>query len=156
MPRGGRRTGTPGAQYSNRSDLQQGTRPMPVSTMTGQQYGQAAAQAAAQKAVPMAGTPLPPMPPGPPGAPPQTGAPAPDSNQPPAAPSLTPADVPSLADPSARPTEHVMSGAPIGPGDTPPPPYVSARDFLQQSLQTQAASNTSVAYLLAQMQQRGL
>jgi hypothetical protein len=34
--------------------------------------------------------------------------------------------------------------------------YLTAKDFLQQNLQGQSASNASVAFLLAQMNQRGL
>jgi hypothetical protein len=142
MPRGGRRSGTPGAQYGNRSDLQNGARPLPVSTMAGQQYGKATAQADAQKALPMAGTPLPPLPQGQPEAPPP----------------LTPADVPSLSDPSTRPDEHVMSGAPVGPGPGPalpiPAQYATARDLLTGALS--ASPNPEVQYLLSQMQARGL
>lgn len=52
MPRGGRRSGTPGKAYSNRVDL---NRPAP-----GQQYGKATAQQQALKAVPMQHQPEPP------------------------------------------------------------------------------------------------
>lgn len=48
--RGGRRQGTPGTSYSNRTDLNQTPRAVP-----GQTYGEAGAQIAAQQAVPMAG-----------------------------------------------------------------------------------------------------
>lgn len=52
MARGGRRTGTPGTAYPNRSDLQGA---QPVTAATGQAYGQAGAQRAAQQAIPLPG-----------------------------------------------------------------------------------------------------
>lgn len=70
MPRGGKRQGTPGTKYANRSDLRGANTvsAQPVNTaltklastaVPGQQYGQAAQQLNAQKAVPMAGAPAP-------------------------------------------------------------------------------------------------
>lgn len=58
MARGGARSGRPGAQYSNRSDLQAAPRLAPTA-QTGQAYGQAGAQLAAQQAVPMGPPPIP-------------------------------------------------------------------------------------------------
>src|SRR5436190_23443421 len=56
MPRGrgGRRTGTPGKAYSNRSDLAQ-----PVRTAPSKSYGEAAASARAQDVVPLPTQPMP-------------------------------------------------------------------------------------------------
>ena len=102
MPRGGRRQGRTGQAYGNRTDLNGS---LPVQTAPGQPYGQAGQQAAAQKAVPM-GTPTVPPP-----AAPQPGQPEPQY--------ATPQDVPGLTDPTARPDEHLMTGAPSGPGPGP-------------------------------------
>lgn len=49
--RGGKRAGTPGTAYANRSDLRE-----PVSTVPNQTYGEAAQQQSAQHSVPMAPT----------------------------------------------------------------------------------------------------
>lgn len=57
MPRkrqhGGPRTGNPGAQYPNRSDLQRGPRAQPVTAASGQTYGVRAEQEAAQRQIPL-------------------------------------------------------------------------------------------------------
>lgn len=58
MPRGGPRSGRPGAQYSNRSDLQAAPRLAPVANQ-GQSYGTAKSQLDAQSQVPMAPPPIP-------------------------------------------------------------------------------------------------
>lgn len=58
MPRGGPRSGRPGAQYSNRSDLQTAPRLAPVANQ-GQSYGTAKSQLDAQSQVPMAPPPIP-------------------------------------------------------------------------------------------------
>lgn len=58
MPRGGPRSGKPGAQYSNRSDLQNAPRLAPTAEK-GQPYGVAGQQLAAQSALPMAPPPIP-------------------------------------------------------------------------------------------------
>lgn len=58
MPRGGRRRGTPGTAYAQRTDL---NRPVPVQAATGQPYGAAKAQLDAQRAVPVAPPPSPPQ-----------------------------------------------------------------------------------------------
>lgn len=107
MPRGGKRTGTPGASYTNRSDLQTGSRPLPVTTAPSAQYGAATAQAAAQKQVPMASGPLPTA-----GAPPAPGGP-------PAPVGPLPGEVTPLDAPSENPGEHVMTGVAAGPGAGP-------------------------------------
>lgn len=91
MARGGRRGGTPGKAYFQRSDLNQ-TRTLPVQTATGQPYGAATAQREAQQAVPMASGPL-----------------------------LTEAagPLPGLTSPTMRPDEPLSAGAPFGPGPGP-------------------------------------
>lgn len=61
MPRGGRRTGTPGRSYPNRVDLS--TVKPPMVAAPGQAYGEAGAQLEAQRAVPMGPPPLPDLPP---------------------------------------------------------------------------------------------
>lgn len=101
-PRGGRRQGTPGKTYANRSDM---TKPQPITTAPGQGYGQAKAQEDAQRAVPMAGAP-------------QGGSP--QAPVPPTAAGLpAPGSMPGLFDDSTDPNEHVMSGANGGPGPGP-------------------------------------
>lgn len=162
MPRGGARSGQPGGQYPNRSDLQQGPRALPVQVGPSRQYGEATALTQLQQAVPTANAPLPTPPPM------QT---APGANDPTAAQQPQgplPGELTGLHEPSQNPGEHVMTGVPSGPGPGPevldqPVPlvqsanrYMSAKDFLTQNLQAQSASNASVAFLLAQMQQRGL
>lgn len=95
MPRGGRRAGTPGRAYSNRSDLN-ATRALPVEAGPSQQYGQRAAQEAAQRVVPIA-----PQPAARPPAPPAGG-------------------LLNFASPStSRPGEPVTAGASMGAGAGP-------------------------------------
>lgn len=91
---GGRRQGTPGTPYANRTDLQQA--PMAA---TGQGYGQAGAQIAAQQAVP-----LPAQPP----------LPAPTAHQ--AAEGFQMPAFGPFDRPTERPDEPLTHGAPIGPG----------------------------------------
>jgi hypothetical protein len=103
VARGGRRTGTPGAVYPNRSDLTRTKQP--VQTVPGQTYGQAGAQAQAQKIIPLPTQNA--------GQVPAGGAAAP-TPAPPAGPlpgSLTP-----LSAPTQRPNEPVTHGADAGPG----------------------------------------
>jgi len=97
MARGGRRQGTPGSQYSNRSDLRQA----PV-VAKGQQYGQAQQQLEAQRAIPL------------PSTPPPTAQPAPP---PPAA--MMPGQAGPLDRPTERPNEPVTTGLSTGPGAGP-------------------------------------
>lgn len=100
MPRGGRRSGTPGTAYGNRTDLNQ---PVPIRTGPSQQYGQNADLIRQQQAVPMAPQP--------------TAAPA-DPNAPP--PLYTPpGGIVPLDAPTQRPDEHVMTGASVGAGAGP-------------------------------------
>lgn len=98
---GGKRPGTPGKLYPNRTDM---SKPMAPTAVKGQAYGQAKEQMDAQAAVPMAGAPegLPPAP----VAPGSVGLPAPGT-------------MPGMFDPSTDPTEDVMSGAASGPGPGP-------------------------------------
>ena len=61
MPRtgkGGKREGTAGTAYANRTDLNN-RGPQPVTTSPGEPYGQRTMLADAQKAIPMGGTPQP-------------------------------------------------------------------------------------------------
>lgn len=101
MPRGGRRAGTPGRAYGNRTDLN-ATRSLPVEAAAGQPYGVRSQQEAAQRAVPVAPLPAarPPAPTSPPGA--------------------APVGMLDFANPqSARPGEPVTAGARLGPGAGP-------------------------------------
>jgi hypothetical protein len=93
LPRGGRRSGSPGATYTNRSDLNA----QPVRTAPGQPYGQAVAQQRAQQAIPL------------PATPPVQASPAP----------AVPPDPGMLHAPSARPGEPVTAGLPVGAGPGP-------------------------------------
>lgn len=97
--RGGSRQGTPGTAYANRSDLQ--ARKVPQAVAPSPQYGTAVAQQRALQAMPIA------APPGP--RPPTPSGPSGPSPQP-----VVPLDAPSM-----RPDEHVMAGAPVGPGPGP-------------------------------------
>lgn len=94
MPRGGRRIGTPGKAYSNRSDL---NKPVPMTAAPGQTYGQAGAQLAAQKQMPIAPQPVP-----------TPGAAAP--------PAVAPGSLGPLTAPTQRPDEPLTAGAPFGAG----------------------------------------
>ena len=100
---GGRRQGTPGQQYPNRSDL----RAQKPTAAPNQEYGKAGAQLAAQQVVPMAAGPVAP----PPGAAPTPGGGA----------FASPEDTPNLLDPSGRPDEPLEAGMPFGPGAGPDP-----------------------------------
>lgn len=59
MPRGGKRSGTQGESYNNRTDLNAGPR---IDAPRGQPYGEAGAQIDAQRALPMSAPPPPPIP----------------------------------------------------------------------------------------------
>lgn len=118
--RGGRRTGQPGAQYTNRTDLQQAPRAVP-----GQTYGQAGAQLQAQAQIPLAG------------GGPNAGPVAPQMGTPPSegggllGPGATPGSLGPLHAPTGRPGEPVTHGLATGPGAgpealTPPDPLIGA------------------------------
>jgi hypothetical protein len=105
MARGGRRGGTKGAAYPNRTDLRTG--PLPVAAPRGLPYGERQQLLAAQRAVPM-GAPTPPAPAAPAG-PPQA-APLPQGP----APGTLP-----FTHPTQRPNEPITAGLPMGPGPGP-------------------------------------
>lgn len=97
MPRGGRRSGSPGSAYSNRTDLQAA---QPIRTAPGQPYGAAGQQAAAQQAIPLPATPQP-------------------SASPVQPPSATPPEPGMLTGPTTRPGEPVTAGLTVGAGPGP-------------------------------------
>lgn len=122
MARGGRRTGTPGTAYGNRTDLNQAP--------SGGQYGDKAAAQARLAAVPI--TPPPAMP-APQGAPQQPLAPPPPIDR-----------------PSERPLEPITTGLPTGPGAGPEALNLpDANTTLRQTLQGMAATSPAVAQLAA-------
>lgn len=96
MPRGGKRSGKPGASYTNRTDLNKPSLAAPPKT-----YGDAAASARAQQAVPLPQA-------GPPGGP-AAGA----GMQPPAGP--LPGEL-QFGRGSDRPMEPLTAGMNVGPG----------------------------------------
>lgn len=117
MPRtgkGGPRDGKVGQLYGNRTDLNTS---LPVTTVPGQGYGEAAQQQAAQQAIPMGSTPVPgatapaPMP----QAPPQQMPQATMSDQMPATSQAYPGDLPFLH-PTMDPNEPITAGIDSGPG----------------------------------------
>jgi len=122
MPRtgkGGPRDGKVGQLYGNRTDLNTS---LPVTTVPGQGYGEAAQQQAAQQAIPMGSTPVPgatasapaPMPQQAPAQ--QTQMPqATMSDQMPATPQAYPGDLPFLH-PTMYPNEPITAGIDSGPG----------------------------------------
>lgn len=117
MPRakgsGGPRVGTPGKAYANRTDM---NTKLPVSAVTGQEYGVAGQQRAAQATLPM-GNPSAPTVAGP-AQPPVGGAPAGMGPPPPTLPGHIPlpGTMQPLNAPTDRPGEHVATGSPVGPG----------------------------------------
>lgn len=108
MPRGGRRSGSAGKTYSNRTDLNTSRGPLPVRAATGQQYGKATEQMAAQRALPMG------PPPGPAVAPPMAAGAG--GATPPAPAGPLPGELGPLDAPTSRPGEPVTAGVPVGPG----------------------------------------
>lgn len=98
MARGGKRTGTPGARYANRSDLRT---PAAPAAPTGLPYGEHKQLADAQRAVPAGPAPTPGVPP--PGA---------------AQAAAQPGSLPWMH-PSGRPNEPVQAGLASGPGAGP-------------------------------------
>lgn len=95
MARGGKRQGTPGKAYANRSDLQAAKAP------TGLPYGEHKALIDAQHAIPLPETPT--------GA-----APVPTSTT-----GAAPAALGDFARPTERPTEPTTAGLSLGPGPGP-------------------------------------
>lgn len=96
MPRGGRRTGTPGAKYENRSDLRKPKISDPVPT--GLAYGEHKKQAEARAAIPV-----------PTAVAPTSPSPATAVARP----------VIPLTEPTQRPDEPLTAGLPVGPGPGP-------------------------------------
>jgi hypothetical protein len=107
MARGGRRTGTPGTAYSNRTDLQKAR--LPVQTGPSAQYGESAKLEQAQKTVPMA---TPPLPQGGPAESPQSGPMGMEQ-------APLPGQLGDIMRPTERPNEPVTAGIPSGPGPGP-------------------------------------
>ena len=112
MPRGGRRTGKPGANYGNRSDLQTGPRALPVTSAPAAQYGQATELADAQRAVPMASGPLP------------------TQNVTQAAQQFQPPPVIPISQGTLNPNEHVTTGMNAGIGPAQPTQAVQSSPIL--------------------------
>lgn len=112
MPRGGKRTGTPGQSYPNRSDLPAAPDPG-AGTFKGQPYGAATEQAQVQGSTQPQGV----------------GGPAPM-----AAPTgPAPGSFGDFGRPTERPDEPVTAGIPFGPGPGPGPAPVmpeNAKDLL--------------------------
>lgn len=138
MPRarhGGRRQGTPGQAYGNRTDLNQNRQPIRVAS--GQEYGARQAQVAAQKAVPL---PAPPVPASPP-------APAPGSFG-------------AFNRPTEFPDEPLTAGLPVGPGAGPEaivaPGGLSADERVLAELKGlyRANPNRDLARLIAHAERR--
>lgn len=141
MPRGGRRSGSAGKSYTNRTDLNS-VRTLPATAATGQPYGEAGKQLAAQKIVPMGTTPVP--------------APA----APPAPMGPGPGELTALNAPSERPNEPLTHGLSIGAGagsevlpDMGEAQYQNARDLLGSLMQGGGSPsiNTLYAYLTGGM-----
>lgn len=109
MPRGGRRQGKPGANYSNRTDLALGPRKLPLETAPGQEYGAAKQQLDAQRAVPITTQPA---------GLPVSASPVDVHQQ---AREFTPPPVVPMGAPTMNPGEPVTAGIPTGPGPTMPP-----------------------------------
>lgn len=109
--RGGRRTGTPGKAYGQRTDLHGGRQMQFV----GQQYGARARQVAEQQAVPATAPPPPAT--APPAGPAPSGPGAPPVANP--APGPDPGTLGDLFGPTARPDEPLTAGMPFGPGPGP-------------------------------------
>ncbi len=134
MPRGGRRQGTPGKAYGNRSDLNQ-----PVTVAAGQPYGERRAQEAAQKAIPLPAAPPVPAPPPPP----------------------APGSFGAFTRPTEFPNEPLTAGMPIGPGPGPEAMAgiagLSADDQVLAELKGmyRASPNRDLARLIAYAERRG-
>lgn len=91
MPRGGKRQGTPGKGYSNRTDLMATTKPVAPGQINPTAAGGMTA--------------------------PSMSGPPPQEQAPPRMPS--PDDTPMLTDPTQYPDEPLTAGLPIGPGEGP-------------------------------------
>lgn len=130
MPRGGRRQGTPGKGYSNRTDLQ-------------------AAPNMAQNTAATGGMTAP--------APNGTASPIPEQT-PMRGPVIGADEVPNLSDPTMRPDEPVMAGVPIGPGSNtlgPLPP--TQADPVRQAVESLMliSPNPDLSRILARLDYEG-
>ena len=105
--RGGKRQGSIGATYSNRTDLN--AAPSPMQTVPGQEYGKQADQMAAMHVAPMSGPQPSASPQSAPQAPQSAAPPTPQAN--PAAAQVVPWDAPTQ-----RPNEPITAGLDVGPG----------------------------------------
>jgi len=127
------------ATYANRTDLQNPTKKMTVTTAPGQTYGEAGAQRAAQQAVPM-GTPQPPV--------------------------VAPGSLGALDRPTERPLEPITAGNPLGAGPgaealvTPLPDTLMAggkQDLINQVRYVYSKyPNTAVLQLLLELENQPL
>jgi hypothetical protein len=127
------------ATYANRTDLQNPTKKMAVTTAPGQTYGEAGAQRAAQQAVPM-GTPQ--------------------------APVVAPGSLGPLDRPTERPLEPITAGNPLGAGPgaealvTPLPDTLMAggkQDLINQVRYVYSKyPNTAVLQLLLELENQPL
>ncbi len=136
MPRGGKRSGTAGKPYPNRSDL----RAQPVKVAPSKTYGDGAASAAAQRAMPLPQAPA-------------VGAGAVAGM--PAAPAPMPGALP-LGRPSDRPAEPSTAGMAMGPGPG-PSAAMPAVDPVLETLRAsfRAFPNESTAALIEKLEAKG-
>lgn len=118
MARGGKRTGTPGTAYKQRTDLHQ-----PITAASGGPYGQMKQLEDAQRVIP-----LPSQPASPPPAPSTPGGGV-----------AIPGQL-GFTDPTQRPNEPVTAGLPVGPGPGP-----EALNLPDQSATTAAQLRTMYA-----------
>ena len=140
----------PGA-HSRRTDGGPGAK-QAISTMPGQDYGQASADRSAQQAVRMGGaTPLP--------SPAQVPAGQPDQGQMPTSPQYEGGD---FGGPTTRPDEPVTAGAPVGAGPGPEvlnaAPGAQPSGYLTSMLSQLSNADTTgaLAQLYVMAQQRGV
>jgi len=141
MARGGRRQGTPGQNYSNRTDMT-----LPAQVAPGGTYGTRQQLEAAQRNIPLPG-------PAAQNVPPPAG-PVPQPTQPAGggAPPMPPLD---FARQSERPNEPITAGMPIGAGPG-PETMADAPDIIGAQLRAlyQASPNNDLLRVL-ELHQRG-
>lgn len=140
MPRGGKRTGTEGASYTNRSDLNT----QPVRVAPSKQYGQGVQQEAAQKIIPLPNTA---------GLPAPGGAPAPT----PMPPAPLPGDHGVFNRATEMPTQPVTAGLPFGDGPGPEALGMPPRPKVSQTIAqiAQMANDPELLQLAQRAQQQG-
>lgn len=151
MPRGGRRAGSPGGSYSNRTDLAQRQNKVPSMVAPGQPYGARQAELDAQKTLPIASSPV--------LTPPGGGSPVAQGTVQPFAHTSSPMG--DLDRPSERPDEHVMHGNAQGPGagpDVMPAPAAVAGGDMSTMLQqvAQHSGDPAISALANMAMQRGI